>query len=362
MPDRVNRRPRAPRSVVILANTLLLCGGAIFAVAAKHDQPATDAVGVIEGPDIAVTGPMSVEMVGAQVRTVLRSGSDVRVKSGQARINLVESGQISICGPAHFSVLKAGGALTLALENGVVHMRLDRAPAVTVFTAQIQAQPVAIGDDPRDFLVGFENAGAMCIRTYRGAVRLEQQLTGQNVMVPQGGDILLMNGQIDSLGNGTGRCNCEFEVAKAVPAPATPAPGAISSAPAAVANNGGGSTVAEVRAESAAVVAEKPATKGAPVYQVSLPPLRYDATATVQPEPDARLMLIVRKVRVRPTLIFQGKVEGDPPVAAAAIAPPTPPASAAAPLVEPKSSAVPSQISVMARVWSFFKSLWARGR
>ena len=154
----------------------------LVAVAAASDQPAGDAVGVIEGQDIAVTGPMSVEVVGGQVKTILRSGSDVRVKSGQARISLVEGGQISICGPAHFSVLKSGGSLTVALESGAIRARLEREPALTVYTAQIQAQSVAIGDDPREILVGFESPGMMCIRTYRGAMRLEQQLSGQSVM------------------------------------------------------------------------------------------------------------------------------------------------------------------------------------
>src|SRR5262252_5196912 len=76
------------------------------------DQPAPgDAVGVIEGEAIAVTGPMTVEVIRGHVQTVLRSGADVRVKSGGARIDLVEGGQIAICGPAHFSVLKSGAAL-----------------------------------------------------------------------------------------------------------------------------------------------------------------------------------------------------------------------------------------------------------
>lgn len=342
---------------------------ATFLVAAPQPDQPGEAVGVIEGADIAVTGPMSVQTVGGQVKTVLNSGSDVRVKSGQARVSLVESGQISICGPAHFSVLKSGGTLTLALESGIVHMRLDRAPAVTVYTAQIQAQPVGIGDDPRDFLVGFENAGAMCIRTYRGAVRLEQQLSGQSVMVPQGGDILLANGQIESLTDGSGHCNCELEVAKAPPQVAGPASVA-AAAPAPTMSNGGSGEAGE--SISMPMTApppppqpsqvEKPAAKDAPTFQVSLPPLRYDAAAAVQPEPDARLMLIVRKVRVRPTLIFQGKVEGESITTAAAATPAPRPAAVTTTPAKPPSSAAPAQPSLMDRVWSFFRSLWARGR
>ena len=47
----------------------------------------------------------------------------------------------------------------------------------------------------------------------RGALRLEQQLTGQNILVPQGGDVFLANGQIDSLRTGSGgHCECELQL------------------------------------------------------------------------------------------------------------------------------------------------------
>ena len=330
----------------------MLCIAALVVAAAASDQPAGDAVGVIEGQDIAVTGPMSVEVVGGQVRTILRSGSDVRVKSGQARISLVEGGQISICGPAHFSVLKSGGSLTVALESGAIRARLEREPELTVYTAQIQAQSVAIGDDPREILVGFESPGMMCVRTYRGAMRLEQQLSGQSVMVPQGGDVILANGQIDTLRNGAGHCNCELQIAKA---PATPRPGNAIPRP-----SEAGETAKDERAQNAGgspAPAEKPATKEEPIYEVYPPPLRFDASAKVQPEPDPRLMVIVRRVRVRPTLIFQGRVEGEPVATAAATPPqPQPPVVSA-----PAQATPPPQASVFDRVRSFFRRLWSRG-
>jgi hypothetical protein len=327
----------------------MLCAGIFLAAADTPDQPVRDAVGLIEGDDIAVTGPMSVEVVGGQTKTILRSGSDVRVKSGQARISLVEGGQISICGPAHLSLLKSGGAVTVALESGVIHARLEREPALSVYTAQIQGQPVAIGDEPRDFLVGFEGAGIMCVRTYRGAMRLEQQLSGQSVMVPQGGDVTLANGQIDTLGNGSGHCQCELQIAKA---PVVPLPR--NEMPSRTVESTKGESVENSR--DAPGAAEKPAKKEQPIYTVDMPPLRFDASAKVQPEPDPRLMVIVRRVRVRPTLIFQGRVEGDV-VAAVAAAPPQPPAAAAPRNATP----LPAQGSVVDRVRSFFRKLWTRG-
>lgn len=327
----------------------MVCAGVFVAAAGTPDQPAGDSVGVIEGEDISVTGPMSVNVVGGQTKTILRSGSDVRVNSGQARISLVEGGQISICGPAHLSVLKSGGALTVALESGAIHARLLESPALTVYTAQILAQTVAIGSDPREVLVGFETPGSMCIRTYRGALRVEQQLSGRSVMVPQGEDVMLANGNIDTMNSGAGHCNCDLQITKA----ATPNPSPVNSAPTAPLQTPSSTATESSANDAPAAVSPKSETKDDTIYQVDMPPLRFDASAKVQPEPDPSLMVIVRKVRVRPTLIFRGTVEGEPVAAAAPKAPPTP--VAAPPTQKP---ATPTQSSVMDRVRSFFRRLW----
>jgi hypothetical protein len=346
---------RHRRAVFVAALAAIVSGAVFVAAFAASDEPADDHVGVIDGDNLAINGPMSVESVAGQIKTVLRSGSDVRVKSGQARISLVEGGQISICGPAHLSLLKSGGALTIALDSGVIHVRVDREPAVTIYTPQIQAKPVAIGDDPRDLLVGFESPAAMCIRTYRGAMRLEQQLSGENVMVPQGGDVLLLNGKLDSLRNGEGRCQCELQIAKSAPLPAPPPSSEVSS-PATAADPS--STEAPLAAGSTtdpAPTEEKPAPKDDRVYHVEMPPLVYDASARVQPEPDPRIMMIVRRVRVRPTLIFQGRVEGESPATPAAK--PTQAQQVAAPQ-SPAPTATRPQPSFTDRVRSFFHNLW----
>lgn len=331
----------------VLYTGFYVAAAAKTAVGTTPDQTAGDAVGLIEGEDIRVTGPMSVEVVGGQTKTILRSGSDVLVKSGQARISLVEGGQISICGPAHFSVLKSGGSLTVALESGAIHAMLEREPALTVYTAEIQAQTVAIGDDPREILVGFASPGMMCIRTYRGALRVEQQLSGRSVIVPQGVDVMLANAQIDAMRNGSGQCHCELQIAKSrtIPAPGIGTAGRV--------GESGNSEVAP-NASDAPASDERTDKKEEPIYTVIMPPLRFDANAKVQAEPDPRLMVIVRRVRVRPTLVFQGRVEEEP-VATAAVVPP-PPAAAA-----PKASTpAPAQGSVVDRMRSFFHSLWSR--
>jgi hypothetical protein len=123
---------RRQQLVFSLAGVIALAG-VLTAYAALPDNPAPgDSVGAIEGEAIAVSGPMSVETVNGQIITVLRSGSDVRVKSGSARIKLVEGGQITICGPAHLSVLKSGNSLTIALDTGTIHAHIERDPALTM--------------------------------------------------------------------------------------------------------------------------------------------------------------------------------------------------------------------------------------
>jgi hypothetical protein len=318
--------------------------GSFTGAAAPADNPPGDAIGVIEGEAISVDGPMTVEVVRGQVKTVLRSGSDVHVKAGQARIDLVEGGQIMICGPAHFSMLKAGGAITLALDSGTIHAVIGNEVSLNIYTPQIQAHPISIGNGAEDLLVGLDSAGAMCIRANKGAVRVEQQLTGQSVLVPQSGDVSLTNGQIESLRSAAGHCVCTMQT---VMKPMTP--GTEISQPA---------TTDEIKKRAAepkaSATQENAAQAGQPeepFYQVFMPPLRFDAKAKVQSDFDPNLIILVRRVRVRPTLIFQGRVEGDPVVAQAAS--PTPPPNS---LSQPQK---PVEDSTWSRVKTYFRKLWS---
>lgn len=314
------------------------------ALAARADNPPADAIGVIEGEAISVEGPMTVEVVRGQVKTLLRSGSDVHVKAGQARIDLVEGGQIMICGPAHFSMLKAGGAITLALDSGTIHAVIGSDVSLNIYTPQIQARPIAIGNGAEDVLVGLDSAGAMCVRANKGAVRVEQQLTGQTVLVPQSGDVSLTNGQIESLHASTGHCACNMQ---AVIKPMTPGTEISQLA-----------TTEEIKKRAAdpkpTVPPEKPeqtAQPDEPIYQVFMPPLRYDAKTKVQADFDPNLIILVRRVRVRPTLIFQGRVEGDPVVAQAS--------NPASPAKSPAAPQAPPETSTWTRVKTYFRKLWS---
>jgi hypothetical protein len=391
---------------------------------ARTDQPSYDTVGSIEGEAITVQGSMNIEVVQGHTRTILRSGSDVRVNFGQARIDLVEGGQIAVCGPAHFSVLKSVNLLTLALDTGIIHAHIQGAqPALTIYTAQLQAKPLAISDAPQDTLVGFDSTGAMCIRADSGAVRVEHQLTAQSMIVPQNGEVLITNGQLDSVRTGVTHCACELQIAKAQTptSPQTeisrlPTPEEMQKANAELAKHNaespktssetGNSAAAIANAEAPKANPEaaknntestKPATEAAksnpdaassnaevakrnpnvaraptspaqptgkegPVYQVFMPPLSYNAGAKVQPDNfDPQLIVLVRRVRVRPALVFQGTVK-NAPVVAAKPAPAAVPKAVEAPAPQKQQApqkAPQSSPSIIDRIRAFFHRLFS---
>jgi hypothetical protein len=308
----------------------------------------------VEGQAIAVKGPMSVQVVGNEVKTLLRSGVDIRVKSGRARITLTDGGTIAVCGPAHISMLKSGNALTLALDAGTIHARVAGNLTLNVFTAQILAKTVAIGDGPQDFLVGFDTPGLMCVRAGLGALRLEEQFGGATVIVPQGGDVTVAGGQLQTLHDNSGRCACEVGDLGTMPTAIGPEISALASSEEVKKDSVPRKPAIQTAASpKAPELAKVPAVE--PTYQVFMPPLRYDANAKVQEQFDPSLIVLVRRVRVRPTLIFQSRVQGDPLPSAqnslsAVKSKPQQPA--------PKSSS-PASTSVVDRVRTFFKSLWA---
>jgi hypothetical protein len=259
---------------------------------------------------------------------------------------LIEGGHITICGPAHFSVLKSGGSLTLALDSGTIHAFLQSEPVLTVYTAQILARPISIGNGSMETLVGLDSVGAMCIRATKGAVRIEQQLTGQSMLVPQNGDVSLTNGQLETLRTAAGRCLCEEQETLSPPSSGTEV-----------------STLAsteemkrravEKKTEPIAEESATPTEKPEPVYQVFMPPLHYDATNKVPEEFDPKLIVLVRRVRVRPTLIFQGRVEGDALLAQSA----PPPGDSQKAAETPKTK--PAEDTTWNRVRNYWHRLWS---
>jgi hypothetical protein len=169
--------------------------------------------------------------------------------------------------------------------------------------------------------------------------------------------VLITNGQLESLRSGVTHCSCELQLAKTL-APTSlqtevsrlPTPEEMQKA-----NRDAAKASAEVAKTPAAL--PKPAEKDAPVYQVFMPPLSYDASAKVQRDNyDPQLIVLVRRVRVRPTLIFQGRVEGAPVVAQNTA---SPAAAAAKPVAQAPPANPRSNDSVIGRVRAFFHRLFS---
>lgn len=285
-----------------------------------HAQGMPAVVGHIEGDDVEVktATPLGVETDAAPADVA--SGSDITVRTGHALL-LLDHGEVTICGPAHLQLHKSGGAITLALDYGRVRPLLDSPDALTIYTPMIVATPVAIGGAARDATLGLDPDGTICILTTRGAMRIEEQLSSQSVLVPQGGDVILVGGEIASLRGNGASCGCDY-----------PRTGVEVSRPAAAHEVRPlrpplGPTHAEPAAEPPA-----PPPEEQPVYTVVMPPLTFDASSpTPPPDPSPETLLLVRELRLRPAAVFRGRVGPAPAPVAAILRPPPPPASAPAP-------------------------------
>ncbi len=345
----------------------ILCGLGAFLLLARAQtapQAAPETVGRVFGDDIAVKGALNVEVENGRSTMVLGSGSEVLVRSGQARLELAEGGEIGVCGPAHFSLLKSGGAVTLALDYGRVHARLQGPLPLTIYTAFIVATPMAISDAPRDTTLGLETTGAMCVQAARGAVRIEQQLTGMAILVPQSGEISLTDGMLNSLRGSAGSCQCEILAARSEP-PKPPAPPELSvPAPAEQARaakppeaphtaTNGESADKNPKVETREEPKPAPA-KEEPVYKVMMPPLTFDASAPVPPpDPSPETILLVRRVRVRPAVVYRGHVQSPPPLPQPAPQPAQVAGEQPPPQPQPKE-----EVSVVARIRNFIRRIW----
>jgi len=329
----------------IFAATLLAIAAAFFvreAHISAQDFPAV--IARIEGDDLEVVTktPSGIETDAAP--TVVASGSEVTLHSGHALLMLNAGGEISICGPAHFNLIKSSETVTLALDYGRVHPLLESAGAFTIYTPTIVATPIAISGGPRDITLGLEQNGDMCVLTARGAMRVEPQFSDQSVIVPQGGTVSLAQGQIESLHADASACSCEFPRARIEP----PAPAPLShSQPA----QDVGVLTAPKPAERRRNENTPPPSPGEPVYTVLMPPLSFDAKSPEPPpDPAPETILLVREVRLRPSAEFRGHVNPAPSQEIAVHAPPPAPATSSDRPVRP-------QPGLFDRVRNFFRKL-----
>jgi hypothetical protein len=318
---------RVSRAIFSVAALILIAS--CLASTRVTAQALQEVVGQIEGADIAVKSPLSMEAANGRIIATLASGSEITVRSGEAHLTLADGGELDVCGPAHFSTLKASGAVTLALDYGRIQARLAGAGGFSVFTPLVVAAPVAIGDAPRELTLGLDAKGEMCIVATRGAVRITPQLTGQSLLVPQGGQIQLEGGELQSVRADSAPCGCEsFDARKQKPPELSmlASPGAApASRPAAKLDPPVKPTPAK-EPDPPPIVTDPPTLPGKagppateePIYKVLMPPLTFDATSpAAPPDPDPQTILLLRSVRVRPSVVFRGRVAPAAPEKAA---------------------------------------------
>jgi len=310
-------------------------------VAHGQDSP-FGAIGRVEGRDIScengtpATGVTST--VGQSI--FVSNGTVVTVHSGQARLTLFAGGQVDVCGPAKFTVLLSGDAITLALNFGRVRLELPANTVLRIFTPTIIGTPIDISGGSRDVTVGLSLDDSLCVRATSGAIQLEHQFTGEKLIVPQAGEFFLNAGRLVPVAGTPGSCQCtpatiipapqpaapspDYAIAviprpapQPVPQPApqpapAPAPVTVDPAPEPVAKpiiNYG--LLAKANEAHPVVPPAKNAAPPAavPVYTAVLPVLSFMAgSPTRPPEPAEDMVLLIREARVSPEWEFSGQV------------------------------------------------------
>ena len=315
----------------------------------RAQQVPPGAIGRVEGNDVSIEGGSAASngtAMSAPSMFVV-NGSVITVHSGQARMTLAGGGEIDICGPAKFTLLQSGPAVTLALNFGRMRVQLPAAAQLRIFTPTIVATPIDIGGAPRDFTVGLDLSDSLCVVTTSGALRLEHQFTGEGLIVPQSGEFFLAAGKLLPVAGVAGSCQCASLQARnsappSQPLPRSPEMGLTSKPqpdPPAVPELASQPPVlpqaeppppAEVHAAPPAIqirqladanqlhpnapapaneVPDAPALS-IPIYKVVMPPLTFSADAPAPPgEPSTDMILLVRIAHVEPEWQFKGHVE-----------------------------------------------------
>lgn len=305
---------------------------------AFDDAPPAGTIGRVSGYDISVDNGVSAPRDTANNAPAIfvSNGSVVTVHSGTAHMTLTSGGQVDICGPAKFTMLVSGGAITLALNFGRVHVLLPSATQLRIFTPTIVATPIDISGNQRDVTAGLDLNDSLCVRATSGALRLEQQFTGEDLIVPQSGEFFLADGKLVPVAGTPGGCDCALMVAKKPAAPPvipvlgvsghpTPAP----EAPEVASNNAAPNNIPVAQSDvtlhavrlnnDAHPVAQQPkpaeppkplAPSEVPEYKVIGPPLVFSASEPQAPQDTANdVALLVRTVHVEPEWQFTGHVQ-----------------------------------------------------
>src|SRR5579863_8306100 len=213
---------------VALAALLLLAAFGCPSLRAQATPPG--AIGQLEGNDVSIdtgagTGSTAVS---SSAGGPVFNGSVVTVHDGKARLTLAAGGEVDICGPAKLTLLQSGGAITLALDFGRIHLQLLRGTSLRIFTPTIIATPLDIGGETRDITAGLDMNDSLCVLATSGAIRLEQQFTGAGLIVPQSGEFFLSAGNLVPVAGTPGSCECTPMHVQSLPPPQIPVMGVTS--------------------------------------------------------------------------------------------------------------------------------------
>jgi hypothetical protein len=316
--------------LLLVAGVLLIC---LAPLRAQEAPPGM--IGRVEGKDISIEGGVAANGGAVAAPSIyVSNGSVVTVHSGHARMVLVGGGLIDICGPAKFTLLQSSGAITLALNFGRLHVILPLATALQIFTPTIVATPLDISGGRRDITVGLDLNDSLCVLASSGALRLEQQFSGEILDVPQLGEFFLAAGKLMPVAGTPGSCRCEEMQVRAAPPP--PIPDAVLSAKPAVAQAPPPnsprpadpqpvpeplvSVGALADANDAHPIAAPPKNEtpqpppvSAPEYKIMMPPLAFSANSPEPPpDPTPDLIMLVRVARAERDWQFTGHVETAP--------------------------------------------------
>jgi len=210
-----------------------ICFAFIFLCAAAsplraQQQVPAGAIGRVDGNEVSVEGGIAGSAPNSAASAqpsgmYVSNGSIVTVHAGQARMALLAGGQIEICGPAKFTVLESGGSITLALNFGRLRAELPATTALRIFSPTIVATPLDISGAQRDVTVGLDLNDSLCVLAKSGAVRLEQQFSGEGIIVPQSGEFFFAGGKLVPVAGAPGSCECVAMEARATaPRPQAP--------------------------------------------------------------------------------------------------------------------------------------------
>ena len=245
-----------------------------------------EVIGRLSGDDVSVKGAISFDTENGRSTAMLASGSELTLRSGEAKIDLVDGGDIVLCGPAHLSILKSGSAVTIALDYGQVHVHVGTSAQLTLYTPLVIVIPVAIGDAARDVTVGLDQKGELCAMALSGAIRMVQQLTGESLVVPQGADIQVDGGELRQIRAGSQKCSCELLVSRST----SPTQRELSVPPASSLNS------------------PKVAPPDRPTYRIDMPPLTFSASSPAPVLP-ADAILLIRESMPDQAVRFRGVVK-----------------------------------------------------